>query len=148
MGLDAWIKFETKKKLTEEELEQIKYDLITRFEQGEKRNFCCDTISHDEENECLYMVDYGWRYYGEDYERGDALTIFGILLYLENNDLIKHVFYGDGCFPIRLVTKKEIYEIAEHFSKVGNAGWNEQVVRKCHNHISQKGKKAIDRTEN
>lgn len=120
MGINTKIKFKTSKELTKQEIKELQYHLMHRVEKSffwidENEKFFITPT--DIPN--IYEIKTLCRYYGIGYERGSALQIITVLLYLESKEY--SVFYGGDSFPgLPSLNKEKILELLDYYIEEGN----------------------------
>lgn len=107
MGLDAEISIKFRQEPTQEQLNELNYQIGCRYgdivwqekDESGKKNFA--VVRKDDRDwkdaPATYYVSMFCRYYGKDYERGPALKLFGLLDFLRRQKLIAAVYYGNDC---------------------------------------------------
>lgn len=112
MGVDAEMRFTTKRQLGEAELRKLAWRLAGAFyreevfysggysgpckaiEQEQVGTEDCPTDVPVKPGECLYTVNLMGRYYGPDYERGCLPTIVAVAEWIEANLPEAELWYG------------------------------------------------------
>lgn len=82
-----------------------------------------DDIEEPERFKIIYEISSLTRYYGEGYERGPFIYIYGfihfLIFYFKEYDLT--IFYGGDCSDYISEIKDGLKSIMEHFVKNGNS---------------------------
>ncbi len=92
--------------------------LIPEARSTEKDTRATHAIEHLHGN--FYEVNYVGRYYGRDYERGDAPFILTLLRWLYHSVLVKDIWYGADSTDWELVDLNYINKLETYFITVGH----------------------------
>lgn len=152
MGIDAEMFVRTRTKVTDEEIEEIRYRMCCAFGAG---RFSDDYESEDEEGRtvkvsALYRINEYWqdghtlqpkkgetfircglwtRYYGPGYERGDCPFICAVAEFLEMSFPGGEVWYGGDSSGV-LAKRIDRKFLLQHFYTNGHAPYIDYLARK------------------
>lgn len=135
MGVDLQIRIKAKAELTEQQRVDMEYHMRHRFRSilwpadsdyerahiSAAQDYAGGTDLYVAAGERMYEVPVWCRWYGNEYERGPALQIYGLLRYLMQHELVEAVYYGaDSNDSYEEVTGEVAEALLSHFLKHGN----------------------------
>jgi len=128
MGADAMIYIRAKKEFEPKFIKELQYQLMHRvgkdfFYFNGAENFIKISEYEEAKNKILYNVETLNRYYGEGYERGPAMKIATVLLYLINKlpdeDILYTSDYEGYHENLNVLTKSDCHNLIDLFISDG-----------------------------
>jgi hypothetical protein len=135
MGLDAEMVVIFKDVPDETTIKRFRFELLHRFKNILYWRSYKDDKTLEQVLTCLNTQDYpaegvpvsdrAWdielscRYYGPDYERGPALEISALLMFLCRHELVESVYYGHDCGPLVETNLRDATLLLDHWLEKG-----------------------------
>lgn len=129
MGIDIEIAIGLKNKPDEAFINRMKNLLKDCSPIEGNLYICTDEVEDIERFSTVYGISSISRYYGEGYERGPFLSLYGLLIFLRKafKEYEPTIFYGGDCNDsIPEFRESDLDLLMDHFIKVGSSPYRDK----------------------